>query len=57
MLDTLVTAMQSLCGAGLVIGIALSMYHGARPNKENKRFNFAKANDFETGHRRWSRGR
>ena len=57
MIDTLVTAIQSLCGAGLVIGIALSMYHGARPSKESKRFNFAKANDFETGHRRWSRGR
>ncbi len=57
MIDTLVTAIQSLCGAGLVIGIVLSIYHGARPSKESKRFNFATANDFETGHRRWGRGR
>jgi len=57
MIDTLVTAMQSLCGVGLVLGIALSVYCGARPTKESKRFNFATANDFETGHRRWGRGR
>jgi hypothetical protein len=57
MIDTLVTAMQSLCGAGLVLGIALSVYCGARPSNETKRFNFATANDFETGHRRWGRGR
>ena len=57
MIDTLITAVQSFCGAGLVIGIALSIYYGARPNKQSKRFNFAIANDFEPGHRRWSRGR
>jgi hypothetical protein len=57
MIDTLVTAIQSLCGAGLVLGIALSIYHGARPSKQSKRYNFAIANDFEPGHRRWSRGR
>ena len=57
MIDTLVTAMQSLCGVGLILGIALSVYCGARPTKEANRFNFATANDFETGHRRWGRGR
>jgi hypothetical protein len=57
MIDTLVTAIQSLCGIGLVLGIALSLYQGARPSKESKRFNFATANDFETGHRRWTRSR
>jgi hypothetical protein len=57
MIETLVVAIQSLCGAGLVFGIALSIYSGARPSKESKRFDFATANDFETGHRRWTRGR
>ena len=57
MIDTLITAIQSLCGAGLVLGIALSIYTGARPSKDSKRFKFAVANDFEPGHRRWSRGR
>jgi len=57
MVETLITAMQSLCGAGLVLGIALSLYQGARPSKESKRFGFATANDFETGHRRWTRTR
>lgn len=57
MIDTLVTAIQSLCGAGLVLGIVLSVYWGARPSKEFKRFSFSTANDFETGHRRWGRGR
>ena len=57
MVETLVTAIQSLCGMGLVLGIALSLYAGATPNKESKRFDFATANDFETGHRRWGRRR
>ena len=57
MIDTVVTAMQSLCGVGLILGIALSVYAGARPTKEAKRFTFATANDFETGHRRWARRR
>ena len=58
MIETLIVAIQSLCGAGLVFGIALSIYSGARPAaKETKRFDFATANDFETGHRRWVRGR
>jgi len=57
MMDMLVTAVQSLCGAGLVLGIALSVYCGARPTKEAKRFDYATANDFETGHRRWGRRR
>jgi hypothetical protein len=58
MVETLITAMQSLCGVGLVLGIALSLYQAARPGKESKRFTFATANDFETGHRRrWARTR
>ena len=62
MLDMLVTAIQSLCGAGLILGIALSVYSGARPTKEAKRFDYATANDFETGdfetgHRRLGRRR
>ena len=57
MLETLITAMQSLCGLGLVLGIALSLFQAARPSRESKRFNFAVANDFETGHRRWARSR
>jgi hypothetical protein len=57
MMDMLVTTIQSLCGAGLILGIALSVYSGARPVKETKRFDYASANDFETGHRRWGRRR
>jgi hypothetical protein len=57
MMDVLVTAIQSLCGAGLVLGIALSLYQGARPAEESKGFGYTTANDFETGHRRWGRGR
>jgi hypothetical protein len=57
MMDTLVTAIQSLCAAGLILGIALSLYQGARPRSESKGFDYATANDFETGHRRWSRRR
>lgn len=56
MMDSLVTAVQSLCGAGLVLGLALSLYQGARPREENKGSDRATANDFETG-RRWVRGR
>jgi hypothetical protein len=57
MIDTLVTAAQSLCGMGLVIGIALSLYYGARPRAELKGFDYATANDFETGFRRLARQR
>jgi len=57
MIETLIVAIQSLCGAGLVFGIALSIYSGARPSQDNKRFDLATAHDFETGHRRWTRGR
>jgi hypothetical protein len=57
MMDALVTAIQSLCAAGLILGIALSLYQGARPRSESKGFDTTTANDFETGHRRWSRGR
>ncbi|HVQ61864.1 MAG TPA: hypothetical protein VMS53_07265 [Burkholderiales bacterium] len=57
MMETLITAIQSLCGAGLVLGIALSLYQGARPRDEAKGFDYATANDFETGHRRWGRSR
>ncbi|HUL93142.1 MAG TPA: hypothetical protein VLV56_12395 [Burkholderiales bacterium] len=57
MIETLVTAIQSLCGAGLVLGVALSLYQGARPSEESKGFDYATANDFETGHRRWGRSR
>ena len=57
MMETLVTAIQSLCGAGLILGIALSLYQGVRPREESKGFDYATANDFETGHRRWGRGR
>jgi hypothetical protein len=56
-METLITAIQSLCGAGLVLGIALSLYQGARPRDAAKGFDYATANDFETGHRRWSRSR
>jgi len=59
MMDALVTAIQSLCGAGLVLGVALSLYQGARPRKESEGFGFdyATANDLETGHRRRGRKR
>ena len=57
MIETLVTVMQSLCGAGLVLGISLCLYQAARPSNQSKRFDFSTANDFETGHRRWVRGR
>lgn len=57
MMDALVTAIQSLCGAGLVLGVALSLYQGARPREESKGFDYATANDLETGHRRWGRKR
>lgn len=57
MMDILVTAIQSLCAAGFVLGIAFSLYQGARPRSESKGFDYATANDFETGHRRWGRRR
>ena len=57
MIDTIVTAIQSLCGAGLVLGIALCLYQGARPRSESRSLDYATANDFETGHRRWMRKR
>jgi hypothetical protein len=57
MMDILVTAIQSLCGVGLVLGIVLSLYQGARPPAETRGFDYATANDFETGHRRWMRSR
>jgi len=57
MMNTLITAIQSLCGAGLVLGISLCLYHAARPRNQAERFDYATANDFETGHRRWSRRR
>jgi hypothetical protein len=57
MMETLITAIQSLCGVGFVLGIALSLYQGARPSDKSRGFDYATANDFETGHRRWSRRR
>ena len=58
MMEALVTGIQSLCGIGLVLGIALSLYQGARPRDAGaKGFDYATANDFETGHRRWGRRR
>jgi len=57
MIDTIVTAIQSLCGAGLVLGIALAIYQGARPRSETRGLDYATANDFEPGHRRWIRKR
>ena len=57
MMDILVTAIQSLCGVGLVLGIVLSLYQGARPLNETRGLDYSTANDFETGHRRWARNR
>jgi hypothetical protein len=59
MMQTLVTAIQSLCGVGLVLGISLCLYNAARPRSQEttKRFDYTNANDFETGHRRWARDR
>jgi hypothetical protein len=57
MMDIVVTAIQSLCGAGLLLGIALSLYQAARPRSEARGLDYATANDFETGHRRWVRNR
>jgi len=57
MMDILVTAIQSLCGAGLVLGIVLCLYQSARPRSETRGLDYATANDFETGHRRWGRRR
>jgi hypothetical protein len=57
MMDILVTAIQSLCGAGLVLGIVLCLYQSARPRNETRGLDYATANDFETGHRRWVRKR
>jgi hypothetical protein len=51
MMDILVTAIQSLCGAGLVLGIALSLYQAAAPRSETKGLDYAT----ETGHRRRAR--
>ena len=43
MMEALVTAIQSMCGAGLVLGIALSLYQGARPRDKSKGFDYATA--------------
>lgn len=56
-METLITAMQSLCAVGLIAGIALSLYQAARPCSRTRAFDYAIANDFETGHRRWARKR
>jgi hypothetical protein len=56
-MDTIVTAIQSLCGAGLLLGIALSLYQAAAPRSEAKGFDYATAKDIEAGHRRWARSR
>jgi hypothetical protein len=52
-METLVTAMPSLWGAALLLGIVLSLFHAVRPPRGVKGLDYATANDFEAGHRRW----
>ena len=57
MMDILVTAVQSLCGVGLLLGIALTLYQAVQPGSNPKGLDYATADDLETGHRRWARSR
>ena len=56
-METIIVVFQILCLAGLALGTALSLYQLIQGSNETDRFNYAVANDFETGHRRWARNR
>ena len=56
-MEIVIIALKILCVAGLALGIALSMYQLMQRCKVTDRFNYAAANDFETGYRRLVRNR
>ena len=56
-METVIIALQILCVAGLALGTALSMYQLMQRSNVTDRFNYAVANDFETGYRRLVRNR
>ena len=58
-MEIVVVFLQSLCVAGLALGTTLSLYQLMRGSNDKGRFafNYAVANDFETGFRRLARNR
>jgi hypothetical protein len=54
-METIIVVLQILCVAGLALGTALSMYQLMQRCSKTDRFNYAVANDFETGFRRLAR--
>ena len=53
-MEIAIVALQTLCFAGLALGTALSLYQLMQGSNDKGRFafNYAVANDFETGYRR-----
>jgi hypothetical protein len=53
-MEIVIVALQNLCVAGLALGTMLSLYPLMRGTNDKGRFafNYAIANDFETGYRR-----
>jgi hypothetical protein len=56
-METAILVFQILCVAGLALGTALSIYQLMQRCNVTDRFNYAVANDFETGFRRLARSR
>ena len=56
-METVIIVLQILCVAGLALGTALSAYQLMQRCNVTDRFNYAVANDFETGYRRLVRNR
>jgi hypothetical protein len=53
-METAILLLQMLCVAGLALGTTLSLYQLMQGSNDKGRFafNYAVANDFETGYRR-----
>ena len=56
-MNALIIAIQIMCVAGLAFGTALSIFQMKRTSPDMQGFDFAAANDFETGFRRTARNR
>jgi hypothetical protein len=58
-MEIVIAVLQILCVAGLALGTALSLYQLMQGSNDKGRFafNYAVANDFETGYRRLVRNR
>jgi hypothetical protein len=56
-MNALIIAIQIMCVAGLAFGTVLSIFQMKRTSPDMQGFDFAAANDFETGFRRMARNR